>query len=156
MKYQKMQNPLAALAALMVVGALAGCGGGANNGLGGTTITPAQLVGTYKTTNLAAPSGQTTSCPGQLTDIDESCGANDIVVFNSNGTFTITDTGGSPVSGTYTLSGSKLTLKFGTTITDVLTVTLVGNTLIARETAYSDTTNPGDNSDGVITTLNKQ
>ncbi len=151
----KMQTPLAALAALMVVGALAGCGGGSNSGPGGTTITPAQLAGTYKKIKLAAPSGQSTSCPGTLTDIQEDCGANDIVLFNSDGTFTLTDTGQSAASGIYTLSGSKLTVKVGTA-TSVNTVTLSGNTLIFKETAYSDTANPSDDSDGVITTLTKQ
>ena len=119
------------------------------------TLTVAQLAGTYRTTTLAAPSGQAVNCPGTLTDISESCGTNDLVTFNANGTFTSTLAGQQPATGTFTLSGNTITTVLGTQTT-TFGVTQNGNILTLRETAFNDTANPTITSNGQIVTITRQ
>lgn len=120
-------------------------------------LTVAQLVGTYRVTSLASPSGQTTSCPGSLTAIDEDCGANDTATLAAtganSGTLALRTASGND-NGTFTLSGNTLSASIGTArIT--YAVTLSGNTLTLRETSFRDTPTAPEDTDGVITTLTK-
>lgn len=162
---------LAPLAALVT-----GCGGGngasplktrPNATTGPTTgpttggaLTVAQLVGTYRLSSLASPTGEKVNCPGNLTSIGESCGANDTVTIvatgANSGTVTVVDAdnpqGG---TGTFTLSGNTLMASLGTSrIT--FAVSLSGNTLTLRETSFRETPTFPEDTSGVITILTKQ
>ena len=159
-KSWKWAAPVAALGML----ALAGCpnsssGGPVGGGTGGsgTPITPAQLAGTYRQVQVETSTGQQESvaCPGQLTSIQESCGANDQVTFNADGTLSYSETGQPAVPGTFTISGSTLTVKSGTTTTSFV-LTLFDDTLTLRELTYNDTTDPNSRTDGVVLTYLQQ
>ena len=124
---------------------------------GGLTV--AQLVGTYRQTSLASPTGEKVNCPGALTSIDESCGANDTATIAAtganSGTVRIVDAENPQGAvGTFTLSGNTLSVSFGTQ-REVFAVSLLGNTLTLRETSYRDTPTSPEDTDGVITVLSR-
>jgi hypothetical protein len=75
----------------------------------------ASLVGRWRQTSIATPS-QSADCPATLRLPDggtTSCTDNDVIEFNSNGTFTATFSA-TPIkaSGTWRLSGNTLSLTF--------------------------------------------
>ncbi|MEP6754846.1 MAG: lipocalin family protein [Chthonomonadales bacterium] len=96
---------LFAVAGLVII---AGCGsssGGNQN---------AVVLGTWIQATIAQDGSSTLRCPANLVvggAIVDSCGTNDTIVFNANGTFTQTVIAGSS-SGTYNASGNTLTLTY--------------------------------------------
>jgi hypothetical protein len=75
----------------------------------------ASLVGRWRQTSIATPS-ESADCPATLRLPDggtTSCADNDVIEFNSNGTFTATFSA-TPIkaSGTWRLSGNTLSLTF--------------------------------------------
>jgi hypothetical protein len=110
-----------------LVANLIGCGGGGSYGGSGAGATSSPVVGRWRLTKVQA-SGLTLNCPGSLNVPgvgSASCGDNDIVQYNSDGTFTATGnitvngggfsfssngTGTGSTSGTWQLSGNQLTV----------------------------------------------
>ena len=107
-----------ALAALVVLVAVAGCGSSG----GGSNITAASLVGTWNNATLGATGLTTVTCPGTLTSGQttiNSCSAGDHITFTANGNFTQVSSGHTS-SGTYSVSGHAVTLV--TTVKDGVTL----------------------------------
>ncbi|HEY3782257.1 MAG TPA: lipocalin family protein [Fimbriimonadaceae bacterium] len=100
----------------VLVLALSGCGGssgttntgGTSGNGGGGGLTVAQLTGTWKDSNISG-NGNSSACPGQIDmggGTTDTCGANDLLVLNSNMTYSIT--GNMADTGTWSLSGSNV------------------------------------------------
>ena len=142
----------------------AGCGGNDNTTAPGTTITgnnggteqtlAQRIVGNYRLTSISGPGVGSTSCPGTLSGVSQgitfnaSCGANDTITLNADNTGQITYNGVA-TSGTYTLSGTTLTLTGSRTsttpvVTRTATVSLSSdnNTLTAVFSGDPGGTNP--------------
>jgi hypothetical protein len=96
-----------AMAALVALVALTGCGSSSNGG----NISAASLVGTWNDTSLGAAGQTTVNCPGTLTSggSTNTCTAGDHITFNSDGTFTQVSSPDT-TSGTYSVSGNTITL----------------------------------------------
>jgi hypothetical protein len=87
---------------------LAGCGssGGDNSNN--------SLVGTYRAAVIGKTGLPDVTCPGTLNQNNQelnSCGPNDTVTFNQNGTLSFNTSDGSG-TGTYTVNGNRVTLNF--------------------------------------------
>ncbi len=112
--YTRRTRFAAATAAASLVLALAGCGGSGNDG----GNDPASLVGSWRAETISA-AGTTVACPGNIpfTDndgvfTDLSCGSDDTLQFNSDGTLVgngSRDGTRGRVRGTWNRSGDTLT-----------------------------------------------
>jgi Lipocalin-like domain len=93
---------------------LFGCGGssgtpstGSTSGTGGG-LTASKLIGSWKDSNISG-NGSSSACPGQIPmggGTTATCGADDLVILNSNMTYSIT--GNQADTGTWSLSGSNV------------------------------------------------
>ena len=142
---------------------LSGCGGG-GGGDNSSPNPPSQnpLIGTYRIVSLQSPSGQKSTCPGRIiidSFNDETCGANDTVTINANGTVTAS-TG--TTSETYTISGNTIVVNNPASgnlpaYTDTLSYTISGPQLTLTQTASTQGGAYGSaNYNGTVTVLQKQ
>jgi hypothetical protein len=100
------------LAGLLLLNFLFGC---STSGSGSLPTESSRLVGRWRQTSIATAK-QSAACPASLPlpgGSAISCSSNDVIEFNSNGTFTATFSA-SPIkgSGTWRLSGNNLSLAF--------------------------------------------
>ncbi len=153
--YTRQTRFAAATAAASLVLALAGCGGGSGNDGGND---PASLVGSWRAETISA-AGATVACPGSIpfTDndgvsTDVSCGSDDTLQFNSDGTLlgngSRFGTRGR-VRGTWSRSGDTLT----TTITE-LAIDVNGNGAFEADEIFPQ--NPPQTTTGRIEVLDSR
>ncbi len=127
-----MKRAFALAGLLALLSALAGCGGGGGINAG---LRSSDIVGTWRATQLRAPSGATAACPGSIdisNNLTVDCGSTDEITFRSDGTFTNQSDSGGTVSGTWTLNGSTLSIATsgpGTIGSVLFTAAVSGNTL---------------------------
>ena len=133
---------------VLSIALVVGCGS-SNNGGNGTSI-----VGTWKNATISRDGQTPVTCPGQMVingNIDDTCGANDTITFNANGTYSINDGDGAR-GGTYTLANGTLTLTMTTAggqavnppVVEMWHIALNGNTYTAREVQNNAETGKND------------
>lgn len=102
-----------AIAGLLAVPFLSACSFG-GSGNGGTSVSPL-VVGRWRQISIASADASA-NCPASVSVGDGyniSCGSNDVLEFDSNGTFTATFSGSNVQGvGTWRLDGTKLLILF--------------------------------------------
>jgi Lipocalin-like domain len=128
-------KPLFTLCALVALPLLSGCGGS-----GGVAVTAEQLVGRWSARSIAGPENKSSTCPGVIrwSDAEFACSSGDFIEFKADSTFT-NRAGGDPDSGTWRVSGNKVTVTYTTGDSETNSVTITDTTMTVSDGEVSTT-----------------